>query len=81
MFWNFPSDQQVSMRDGILLWIKARMTPWLCPHRLPQNQIDRPKVLEKLCIAREKGYIDMGVVYSLISFFEVPKELTDPNGV
>jgi hypothetical protein len=34
-------------------------------------------MIEKLCIAREKGYIDLGLVESLISFFDVPKGLTD----
>jgi hypothetical protein len=30
-----------------------------------------------MCVARDKGCIDLGVVESLISFFEVPKGLTD----
>jgi hypothetical protein len=32
MFWNFPDDQQVTMRDGIMLWMNGRMDPWLIPH-------------------------------------------------
>jgi hypothetical protein len=47
------------------------------PQRLPRDHDDIPKVIEKLCSARDKGYIDLGLVYSLISFFEVPKGLTD----
>jgi hypothetical protein len=77
MFWNHPSDQQVTMRDGIILWMKGRMDPWLRPQGLPKSQADLPKVLEKLCVARNKGYIDLGLVESLIAFFEVPKGLTD----
>lgn len=77
MFWNYPDDQQITMRDGIKLWIRGRLNPWLVPQRLPRDHDDIPKVVEKLCNAREKGYIDMGLVYSLISFFEVPKGLTD----
>jgi hypothetical protein len=77
MFWNFKKNQQITMRDGIVLWMKGRMDPWLVPQRLPRNPADIPKVIEKLCVAREKGYIDIGVVHSLISFFEVPKGLTD----
>jgi hypothetical protein len=45
--------------------------------RLPGNPEDIPKVIEKLCVAREKIYIDVGLVRSLISFFEVPKGVTD----
>lgn len=48
------------------------MSQWL-----PQDHEDIRKVIEKLCSARDQGYIDRGVVYSLISFFEVPKGLTD----
>jgi hypothetical protein len=77
MFWNFPTDQQVPMRDGIILWMKGRLDPWLCPQRLPKDRDNLPKMIEKLCIAREKGYIDLGLVESLISFFDVPKGLTD----
>jgi hypothetical protein len=77
MFWNYPDDQQVTMRDGIILWMKGRMDPRLHPQRLPRNSADIPKVIEKLCIAREKGRIDIGLVHSLISFFEAPKGLTD----
>lgn len=77
MFWNFPKDQQITMRDGIVLWMKGRMDPWLQSQRLPRDPKDIPKVVEKLCVARDKGYIDIGLVQSLISFFEVPKGLTD----
>jgi hypothetical protein len=77
MFWNYPKDQQVTMRDGILLWMKGRMDPWRIPQQLPRDQADLPKVIEKLCVARDKGHIDLGVVESLISFFEVAKGLTD----
>jgi hypothetical protein len=77
MFWNFPLEQQVSMRDGIRLWIRGRLVPWTVPQRLPRKLDDIPKVVENLCVARDKGYIDMGLVRSLIEFFEVPKGLTD----
>jgi hypothetical protein len=44
---------------------------------LPHNPEDIYKVIEKLCIARDKGYIDIGLVLLLISFFEVPNGLTN----
>jgi hypothetical protein len=55
MFWNYPDDQQVTMRDGIALWIKGRLNPWLVLQRLPRDHDDIPKVIEKLCNARDKG--------------------------
>jgi hypothetical protein len=53
------------------------MDPWLQFPRLPRDPKHIPKAIEKLCVAREKGYIAIGLVQSLISFFEVPKGLTD----
>ena len=77
MCWNFPVNQQVTMRDGIMLWMKGRMGPHRAPQRLPKDPAHLPKVIEKLRVARDKGHIDLGVVDSLISFFEVPKGLMD----
>jgi hypothetical protein len=77
MFWNYPEDQQMSMRDGVVLWMKGSLEPWLVPQRLPKDKNDIPKVLEKVMVARDKGHIDVGLVKSLISFFDVPKGLTD----
>jgi hypothetical protein len=53
------------------------MDAWLQSQRLPRDPKDIPKVIEKLCVARGKGCIDVGLVQSLISFFEVHKGLTD----
>jgi hypothetical protein len=38
MVWNFPPDQQITMRDGIMLWMKGRMDPYRVPQRLPKIQ-------------------------------------------
>jgi hypothetical protein len=73
MFWNFPDDQQVTMKDGIILWMNGRMDPWISPQRLPQDPADVPKVIKKLWVAREKGYIDIGLVCSLKSFLKLLK--------
>jgi hypothetical protein len=76
-FWNYPTDQQITMRDGIILWMKGCMDPYHAAQRLPKDPAFLPKVVEKLCVARDKGCIDLGLVESLISFFEVLKGLTD----
>jgi hypothetical protein len=69
------------MQDRILLWMKGRMDPWQVLQQLPRNPADLPKVIKKLCVARDKGYIDLGVVELLIAFFELPKGLTDSGMV
>ena len=65
------------MRDGIVLRTKGRMDPWLQLQPVPRDPKDIPKVVEKLCVAQDKGDIDIGLVQSLISFFEVRKGWTD----
>jgi hypothetical protein len=64
------------MCDGLILWIRGWLDPWLVPQRLPHQADDIPKVIKTLCVVHDKGYIDMGLVRSLIAFFEVPKGLT-----
>jgi hypothetical protein len=54
MFWNYPVDQQVTTRNGIQLWIKGRLNPWLMPHRLPRDHDDFQEVVEKLCSERKR---------------------------
>jgi hypothetical protein len=76
-FWRWPLEYQVSIRDGIQLWLKGEVAQW----RVPQRQERDPRIHEgmrgKNWTAREKGYIVKGSVYSLTSFFAVPKGETD----
>jgi hypothetical protein len=47
------------------------------PQDTPKDPATTQKVVDKLLNAREKGYISMGVVKSLIFCFDVPKGLDD----
>jgi hypothetical protein len=77
-YWAWDEDKQIPMRDGINLWIRERMIPsWVRPQEPPKDPETFRKVVDKLLNAREKGYISMGVVKSLIFFFDVPKGLDD----
>jgi hypothetical protein len=66
------------MRDAIQLWIREKLVPsWLRPQEPSKDQETIQKVVEKLLVARDKGYISMGTVKSLIFFFDVPKGFDD----
>jgi hypothetical protein len=66
------------MREGINLWIREKMIPsWIRPQDPSKDPATICKVVDKLMTARERGYIAMGEVKSLIFFFDVPKGLDD----
>jgi hypothetical protein len=66
------------MRDGIQLWIREKMIPsWIRPQEAPKDPATLRLVVDKLMVARERGYIAMGDVKSLIFFFDVPKGMDD----
>jgi hypothetical protein len=77
-YWAWDEDKQIPMRDGISLWIREKMIPsWIRPQDPPKDPATIRKVVDKLMSARERGYISMGEVKSLIFFFDVPKGLDD----
>jgi hypothetical protein len=77
-YWAWDEDRQIPMRDGINLWIWEKMIPsWIRPQDPPKDPETIKKVVDKLMSARERGYISMGEVKSLIFFFDVPKGLDD----
>ncbi len=76
-FWQWPKDYQESIRDGIKLWIKGKVTPWHRPQPFEKDDRLRDGMRLKITVPRQKEYIIKGFVYSLTSFFAVPKGETD----
>jgi hypothetical protein len=77
-YWAWDEVKQIPIRDGIHLWIREKMIPsWIRPQEAPKDPDTLRLVVDKLMIAREKGYISMGDVKSLIFFFDVPKGMDD----
>jgi hypothetical protein len=77
-YWAWDKDKQIPMRDGIHLWIREKMIPsWIRPQEAPKDPAILRLVVDKLMIAREKGYISMGDVKLLIFYFDVPKGMDD----
>ena len=77
-YWNWNDDKQIPMQDGIELWIREKMIPsWVKAQEALKDSETLLKVIDKLMIAWDKGYISMGIFKSLIFFFDVPKGLDD----
>jgi hypothetical protein len=77
LFWRWPHHYRERIRDGIPLWFKGIIPKW----RRPQPSITDPQLWSnmrtKLQGVRSKGYIIKGDVFSLTSFFAVPKGDSD----
>ena len=72
-FWRWPEDYQEKVRDGIKVWLTAHLEPWKRRQRKPVDDKTFGLIRAKLDVIREKGYVDQGLVESLMSFFEVAK--------
>ena len=72
-FWRWPNEYRVQIRDGLKLWIKNQLPRWQVPQRHESNAATRSHVRDKLITVRERGYISMGFIIALTSYFSVPK--------
>jgi hypothetical protein len=73
LFWRWPSDYRLVIRDGLPPWIKGPMPSYRVPQRAERNPQLKSIVKSKLSKVRSKGYIVPGNILSLTSFFTVPK--------
>jgi hypothetical protein len=76
-FWRWPRDYLESARDGTKAWFVDKVRPWCRPQRMPRHTSRMSLITEKLDVIRKKGYVEPGLVSSLMSFFEVAKGETD----
>ena len=68
-YWSWDDDKQIPMRDGIELSIREKLIPsWVRPQDPPKDPETLKKVVDKLLVARDKGYISMGIVKSHLLF-------------
>jgi hypothetical protein len=76
-FWRWLRDYQERIRDGIPVWIKGTVTHWRRPRPLEKDDRKRNGMRLKIAVPRDKEHIIKGYVFSLTSFFAVPKGKTD----
>jgi hypothetical protein len=76
-FWRWPRDYLGSARDDTKAWFVDKVRPWCRPQRMPRHTSRMSLITEKLDVIRKKGYVESGLVCSLMSFFEVAKGETD----
>jgi hypothetical protein len=76
-YWNWPEDIQDTIAHGLKLWLKGTLEPWTRAQKRTKNKENCEKVMAKLLDIQKKGYIEPGVIESLISYFDVPKGESD----
>ena len=72
-FWRWPKEYRHQIRDGLKLWIKHQLPKWQVPQRHESDALVRGYVRNKLITVRERGYIAIGFIIALTSYFSVPK--------
>ncbi len=73
LFWRWPITYRVQIRDGIKLWHKGPIAKWRRPQPVVPDALLLQRMRDKIGKVRSRGYICKGPVFSLTSFFAVPK--------
>ena len=76
-FWRWPGEYEEIIMSGLKLWMMDKLEPWTEAQRPPRDALNKEKVMAKLADIRKKGYVEVGQVESLISFFDVAKGKED----
>jgi hypothetical protein len=76
-FWRWPKEFCGKARNGTPVHIAGQL-PWYCqPQRLPGDSFFPKRLFDKIDNVRAKGYIKPGLVWSLTSYFGIPKGKRD----
>lgn len=76
-FWRWPKDKVAWARDGQQHYITKELPNYTRAQKAPKTADDRTKVWKKLAKVRERLYINVGLVLSLMHWFYVLKGETD----
>lgn len=76
-FWRWPKTYQSIVLEGVPAWFESSVDKWTRRQRKPKDIHTAQLMSDKLTIIRSKGYVEAGQIYSLMSFFEVPKGKND----
>jgi hypothetical protein len=77
LYWRWPKEYQVVIRDGLPIWFSGEKPCWRRPQQAERDATTRERVIKKLDKVRKRKYISPGTVWSLTDFFSVPKGLED----
>ena len=72
-FWRWGPEFWKEARDGARVWVKADLPKCRDKQSVPKDNETKEKVKKKIQKVRSKRYIFKGHVFSLTSFFDVPK--------
>ena len=77
LFWRWPKDYQISVQYGVPVWFRSTVKKWTCKQKGSSNIRTNELIREKLTNIRTKGYVESGNIFSLMSYFNVPKGKDD----
>ncbi len=72
-FWRWQPEVKKDMRDGTKLFVKGQLPATTQGQSLPRDKSIAEKIISKVNKVRHRGYIAVGRVLSLTSYFHVPK--------
>ena len=75
--WRWPTFYQKAIRDGLRVWTKQKVKPWFRAQPREPDDVKRSVIASKINVIRTRGYVAKGKIESCISYFDVPKALTD----
>ena len=77
LFWKWTADYQDQAYNGLRPWIKEDLPIWMKPQIKYKFLVVRGMVVDNMKKLVLKGYMKVGVVLALNSFFLVPKLMDD----
>lgn len=75
--WRWPKFYQKTIRDGLQIWRKQKLKPWFRAQPRERDGSKRVLIATKINVIRIRRYITHGNIESCISYFDVPKAITD----
>mmetsp|Transcript_8332 Transcript_8332/g.12121 ORF Transcript_8332/g.12121 Transcript_8332/m.12121 type:complete len:644 (-) Transcript_8332:24-1955(-) len=76
-FWRWPEWYQTQVREGCNPWMSGDIPKCRIPQRKDKDESVYQGMRKKLEVSIGKGYLEIGLIHSLTSYFAVPKGLDD----
>jgi hypothetical protein len=75
--WKWPPWYQPTIQFGLPIWFRESPTQWRRPQPAGKTPQEHAGMVDKLSNVRDRRYLEPGEVFSLTSFFAVPKGVND----
>jgi hypothetical protein len=75
--WKWPQWYQPTIQFGLPVWFRESPKQWRRPQPAGKSPQEHAGMVDKLDTVRKRRYLEPGEVFSLTSFFAVPKGVND----